>query len=71
MSMLEVSEGKEAVKTKFQLIIHYVKELGYEVSLDVSQAIFSKLGISYQDLSFFVELGADIVRLDENFDSTT
>ena len=27
MSMLEVSEGKEAVKAKFQSIIHYAKEL--------------------------------------------
>lgn len=71
MSMLEVSEGKEAVKAKFQSIIHYAKELGFEVSLDVSPMIFTQLGISYQDLGFFAELGADIVRLDESFDSAT
>ena len=64
MSMLEVSEGKEAVKAKFQSIIHYAKELGFEVSFDVSPAIFSQLGISYRALGFFADLGADIVRLD-------
>lgn len=71
MSMLEVSEGKAAVQAKFQSIISYAKELGFEVSLDVSPAVFGQLGISYHDLAFFAELGADIVRLDESFDSAT
>lgn len=71
MSMLEIREGKEKVREKFQSIIQYAKQLGFEVCLDVSPAIFNQLGISYHDLSFFAELGADVVRLDESFDSAT
>ncbi|MDR0921241.1 MAG: MupG family TIM beta-alpha barrel fold protein [Lactobacillales bacterium] len=68
MSMLEVTEGKEAVKEKFQSLIHFSKELGYEVILDIAPNIFEELGISYDDLSFFAELGADGIRLDVGFD---
>ncbi|MGY3746437.1 DUF871 domain-containing protein [Vagococcus salmoninarum] len=68
MSMLEVTEGKEAVKKKFQKIIGLGKELGYEVILDIAPSIFEELAISYDDLSFFHELGADGIRLDVGFD---
>lgn len=68
MSMLEVTEGKAVVKEKFQSLIHYAKDLGYEVVLDIVPAIFDELGISYDDLSFFAELGADGLRLDAGFD---
>lgn len=67
MSMLEVKEGKEKVKTKFQEIIHYASELDFEVILDVAPNIFSDLDISYDDLSFFHELGAHGIRLDVGF----
>ena len=68
MSMLEVTEGKEAVATKFTHIIHFAKELGYEVILDIAPSIFDELAISYDDLSFFHQLGADGLRLDVGFD---
>ncbi|KAF1300966.1 DUF871 domain-containing protein [Enterococcus sp. JM9B] len=68
MSMLEVTEGKEAVQKKFKELIFYAKELGYETILDVAPNIFSELGISYDDLTFFHELGADGIRLDMGFD---
>ena len=68
MSMLEVSEGKEAVAKKFQKIIAEGKRLNYEIMLDISPAIFEQLEISYDDLSFFHELGADGLRLDVGFD---
>ncbi|WP_125762433.1 DUF871 domain-containing protein [Companilactobacillus hulinensis] len=68
MSMLEVSEGKEAVMAKYHDLISYAKELGFTTTLDVAPNIFDQLGISYQDLSFFSELGADGIRLDEGFD---
>lgn len=68
MSMLEVSDGVETVKAKFSDIIHYAKERGFETILDISPAIFEALGVSYDDLSLFDELGADGIRLDEGFD---
>lgn len=70
MSMLEVTEGKEKVAEKFKGIIGYAKELGFETVLDIAPSIFDDLGISYDDLSFFAEMGADGIRLDEGFDGT-
>ncbi|WP_086350011.1 DUF871 domain-containing protein [Candidatus Enterococcus clewellii] len=68
MSMLEVTEGKEAVKKKFQELIGYAKGLGFETILDVVPSLFDELEISYDDLTFFYELGADGIRLDAGFD---
>lgn len=68
MSMLEVTDGKDKVREKFQGIIGYGKELGFETILDIAPSIFDELEISYDDLSFFAELGADGIRLDEGFD---
>lgn len=67
MSMLEV-EDKTKASQKFSEIIGYAKDKGFEVILDIAPAIFDKLGISYDDLSFFAKLGADGIRLDEGFD---
>ncbi|MGX7328489.1 DUF871 domain-containing protein [Enterococcus bulliens] len=68
MSMLEVTEGKEKVQQKFSEIIYFAKQLGFETILDVSPRIFNELNISYDDLTFFHELGADGIRLDQGFD---
>ena len=70
MSMLEVTEGKEVVKKKFKELIFFAKDLGYETILDVAPNIFEELGISYDDMSFFHELGADGIRLDLGFDGS-
>ena len=68
MSMLEVSEGKEVVFNKFYRIISEAKKNDFEVILDIAPAIFNQLEISYDDLSFFNDLGADGLRLDLGFD---
>lgn len=68
MSMLEVTEGKEKVSQKFKQLIEYGNELGFETILDIAPSIFDELAISYDDLSFFAELGAAGIRLDEGFD---
>ncbi|MCB5952127.1 MupG family TIM beta-alpha barrel fold protein [Enterococcus sp. BWT-B8] len=68
MSMLEVTDGKDTVKQKFQHLISYAKNLGFETILDVVPSLFDELEISYDDLSFFHELGADGIRLDVGFD---
>ncbi|KRL83645.1 DUF871 domain-containing protein [Ligilactobacillus apodemi] len=69
ISMLEVN-NKTKVSQKFSEIIGYAKKLGFEVILDIAPTIFDKLGISYDDLSFFAKLGADGIRLDEGFDGS-
>lgn len=68
MSMLEVSEGKEVVFNNFHRIISEAKKRKFEVILDIAPVIFDQLEISYDDLSFFSELGADGLRLDLGFD---
>lgn len=68
MSMLEVSEGKEKVAEKFKDLIGFAKGLGFSTTLDIAPNIFDQLGISYDDLDFFHELGADAIRLDQGFD---
>ena len=68
MSMLEVNEDKEVIKEKFKRLIHFSRELGFEVILDVAPNIFEDLAISYDDLSFFAEMEANGVRLDVGFD---
>ncbi|MEH7514920.1 MupG family TIM beta-alpha barrel fold protein [Gottfriedia acidiceleris] len=63
-------EGKnvDEIKDEFKEIIGHANSLGMEVILDVAPSIFSNLGITYEDLSFFAELGAAGIRLDEGFD---
>lgn len=68
MSMLEVSEGKERVADKFSDLIQYAKRYGFSTTLDIAPNIFDQLGVSYDDLSFFHDLGADTIRLDQGFD---
>ncbi|MGO3792966.1 MAG: DUF871 domain-containing protein [Enterococcus gilvus] len=70
MSMLE-AEDIAATKQKFNKIIACAKDLGYLTMIDISPRIFEKLGISYQNLSFFAELGVDGIRLDQGFDGNT
>lgn len=68
MSMLEVSEGKEKVAEKFKDLIRFANDLGFKTTLDIAPNIFDQLDISYDDLDFFHELGADAIRLDQGFD---
>ncbi|WP_179394609.1 DUF871 domain-containing protein [Lacticaseibacillus absianus] len=68
MSMLEIKGDQAQVVAKYHRLITLAKTLGFEVILDVAPAIFTALGVSYDDLSFFKSLGADGIRLDEGFD---
>lgn len=65
--LLSVTEDKEIIKQNFIDINRYAKERGFEIIVDVSPRVFHELGISYQDLSFFQEIGADGVRLDAGY----
>lgn len=56
-------EELEAIRSLNQ----YAQQLGFEVILDVSPSVFKEYNCSFKDLSFFKQLGADGIRLDEGF----
>lgn len=65
--LLSVNESKEVIKEEFIEINQFAKEHGFEIIVDVSPRVFKDLDISYDDLSFFHEIGADGLRLDAGF----
>lgn len=66
-SLLEIKEDKNVVISGFKKIVNYATSIGMEVMVDISPRLFKELEISYDDLSFFHELGADGIRLDMGF----
>lgn len=65
--LLSVTKDPEIIKQEFTQINSYAHELGYEIFVDIAPRIFEALGISYKDLHFFKEIGADGIRLDMGF----
>lgn len=65
--LLSVNKPAEEIKKEFTEINTFAHELGFEVIVDVSPRVFGELNISYKDLSFFKEIGADGIRLDAGF----
>lgn len=63
-------EGKtrQEIVGEFRALADTAHECGMEIIPDVSPAVFSKMGISYEDLSVFAEMHVDGIRLDEGFD---
>lgn len=66
-SLLEINGDKEAVLKGFKKVVAYATHLGMEVMVDISPRLFDALEISYDNLAFFDELGADGIRLDLGF----
>lgn len=65
--LLSVDGDKDAIVLKLKKTIEHANRHGMEVMADVSPRVFGELGISYNDLSFFKEIGAYGVRLDLGF----
>lgn len=65
--LLSVTEDKDVIKKNFTEINTFAHNLGYEIIVDVSPKVFNELGISYNDLTFFKEIGADGIRLDAGY----
>ena len=65
--LLSVTKSPEEIKKEFLESNRFAKSLGYEVIVDVSPRVFKELGISYNDLTFFHEIEADGIRLDQGF----
>ncbi len=67
--LLSVKKDRDIIIKEFREIIDYAHSFQMEVILDVAPSVFERLDISYDDLSFFYDLHADGIRLDEGFDS--
>ncbi len=67
--LLSVKKEREEIIKEFREIIDFAHSFQMEVILDVAPSVFNRLHISYDDLSFFNDLHADGIRLDEGFDS--
>lgn len=67
--LLSVEKEREEILAEFRELIDHAHSYGMEVILDVAPFVFEKLHVSYDDLSFFAEMHADGIRLDEGFDS--
>lgn len=63
---VEEKENDELIKDAKQ-IIGSANKCGMEVVADVEPSVFKKFGTSFQDLSFFKELGLYGIRLDLGF----
>jgi len=66
--LLSVEESREEVICRFRRLADEAHACGMEIIPDVSPAVFSRMGISYEDLSVFQEMHVDGIRLDEGFD---
>ena len=66
-SLLQIKEDKEKVLAEFKRVVDYANSLEMEVMVDINPGLFEQLEISYDDLSFFAEMGAYGVRLDIGF----
>lgn len=65
--MLEIADNPHETVNQFREIIAYANQLGMRTSIDVNPRLFQILDISYQDLTFFKDLGVWSIRLDEGF----
>ena len=65
--LLSVNKPAEEIKADFKQVCDHANSLGMEVIVDVAPRVFNALGITYDDLSFFKEIGASGFRLDEGF----
>ena len=62
--LLSVEGSREKIIHHFRESIALAHSYGMEVMLDTAPSVFQALGASYDDLSFFKELGADGIRLE-------
>lgn len=65
--LLSVQGNKEKILKDFKEIIKEANKLNMEVIADVNPEVFSHLGVSYKDLSFFKDLDVFGIRLDLGF----
>jgi len=65
--LLSAPKDSETIES-YKKVFKYCADKGMEVIVDVAPSVFKDFRISYNDLSFFKEIGATGFRLDEGFD---
>lgn len=70
MCMLSL-DNVELELSKIKQAINILKANNFHILVDLSPAVFKKLGIESDNLKFFKELGIDAIRLDDPFDGRT
>lgn len=65
--LLSVDGNQEEILHNFKDTIHFAKSKNMEVICDISPRVMNELNISYNNLSFFADLGVDGIRLDLGF----
>jgi len=66
-SLLQINGDQDEVIRDFKKVVDHANSLNMEVMIDIMPSLFPQLGISYDDLSFFHELGAYGIRLDVGY----
>ncbi|WP_057803601.1 DUF871 domain-containing protein [Pediococcus stilesii] len=66
-SLLQIKGDQEQVVNRFKDLIEYGKSLGMDTMVDMNPRLFDQLGVSYDNLKFFHDIGAWAIRLDEGF----
>lgn len=62
-----IGDDGQDILAKFKTTISQANDLGFQTIVDINPDLFTDLKISYDDLSFFHELGVWGLRLDEGF----
>ena len=65
--LLSVEKDAEATKAEFGSFVKRAHELGFEVAVDTNEEVFERLGATPFDLTPFVQMGVDVIRLDGHF----
>ncbi len=66
-SLLQIKGDQAKVVSQFKDLIEYGKSLGMDTMVDINPSLFEQLGVSYDNLKFFHDIGAWAIRLDEGF----
>ncbi|MFI3166934.1 MAG: MupG family TIM beta-alpha barrel fold protein [Bacillota bacterium] len=67
--MISAGDDVEAVAERFKKTCEVANKYGMECIIDVSPVVFEKFNIKHDDLSFFKEMGASGIRLDEGIEA--
>ena len=65
--LLSVKGNKDKIVSEFKKTIAHANQYGMKVIADINPEVFEELGINYDDLGIFKEMGLYGIRLDNGF----
>jgi hypothetical protein len=65
--LLSVKGNKEKILNEFRKTIYHANECGMQVIADINPEVFKYLGVNYNDLKVFKDMGLYGIRLDNGF----